>query len=619
MRRRSSHHYSLLPLAQRRPWARLDVLPFAIGYLCLIALDLGQHNHASAAVADGGGGGGWWNDYLADALLPLAMLLHVLLRLACVWSVKMRARVGFRSCRKTDVSWTHVLVVPPPNGGGGGPDVVEVSRSRSASASASIGRTARGDGNEVVTVDFRQIRFRCCVGGGADDEMDGIWTATSGTGPRPICTATLAADEAEAAGEEFHTLHFPIDLPLEWYSQWSGHGTSESLSRSESLFGRNSHPIPIPPISALLSHQLLQPFFLFQLLCVMLWSLDEYWYYAIFTLLMLVLFEWTQAFNRLKSLQRLRETLRPPIQLWVYRCKAWEAIMSNQLVAGDIVSIGIGGGQSVAGGGRGRRGGAHDHDGGTHIPCDMILLGGGAVLNEAVLTGESVPQIKEAVEGLIVQTGAASTSDPAIDESCRLDIDDPSHKRSVLFGGTTLVNATPASQETNGEVNSIPSPPDGGLVTMVLRTGFDTIQGSLLRNMVHSTVSGQTDGINTTDTYIFVALLLLCALGSSIVVLEEGWSDPTRNRFKLILHVVIIITSVVPPELPMELSLAVTTSIADLVSRCKVYCTEPWRIPMAGKVDVCCFDKVRTHTRGTSIVNWLKRTDTAICSSSLLL
>ena len=273
--------------------------------------------------------------------------------------------------------------------------------------------------------------------------------------------------------------------------------------------------------------------------------------------------------------------------------------MSDQLVAGDVVSIGSGGGQSVAGGGRGRRGGAHDHDGGTHIPCDMLLLGGSAVLNEAVLTGESVPQIKEAVEGLIVQTGAASTSGPAIDESCRLDIEDISHKRSVLFGGTTLVNATPASQETNGEVNSIPSPPDGGLVTMVLRTGFDTIQGSLLRNMVHSTVSGQTDGINTTDTYIFVALLLFCALGSSIVVLEEGWSDPTRNRFKLILHVVIIITSVVPPELPMELSLAVTTSIADLVSRCKVYCTEPWRIPMAGKVDVCCFDKVRTHTCGT--------------------
>lgn len=276
--------------------------------------------------------------------------------------------------------------------------------------------------------------------------------------------------------------------------------------------------------------------------------------------------------------------------------------MSDQLVAGDIVSIGSGTGQPMAGVGRGRRGGPHDHEGGTHMPCDMLLLGGGAVVNEAVLTGESVPQIKEAVEGLIVQTGASNIS-ASTDESCRLDIEDPSHKRSVLFGGTILVN----HQKTSGEVNSIPSPPDGGLVSMVLRTGFDTVQGALLRNMVHSTVSGsgQSDGINTKDTYLFVALLLLCAFGSSMVVLEEGWSDETRNRFKLILHVIIIVTSVVPPELPMELSLAVSTSISDLVSRCKVFCTEPWRIPMAGKVDVCCFDKVCTI--GSIVVcRWLR-------------
>lgn len=591
--RRAEHHYGLFPLAQRRPWARLDVLPFAIGYLCLILLDHSQHKHAasSAAATSGGsnGGGGWWTNYLADALLPLAMLLHAMLRLACVWNVKTRAKIGFQSCSKTDGGWTHVLVEPPPNSGGGGSDIVEISKSGS-------------DGNDVVTVDFRQIRFRCCLGAsGIDEEMDGIWTSTPGSAPVGA-TATTAGNAA--AADKFHTLHFPIDLPLTFYGQWSGHGAADSLSRTENLYGTNSHPIPIPPISALLSHQLLQPFFLFQLLCVMLWSLDEYWYYAIFTLLMLILFEWTVAFNRLKSLQRLRETLRPPMQLWVYRCKAWEAIMSDQLVAGDIVSIGSGTGQPMAGVGRGRRGGAHDHEGGTHMPCDMLLLGGGAVVNEAVLTGESVPQIKEAVEGLIVQTGASNIAGGTIDDSCRLDIEDPSHKRSVLFGGTILVNHTPPSQNTSGEANAIPSPPDGGLVSMVLRTGFDTVQGALLRNMVHSTVSGsgQTDGINTTDTYIFVCLLLLCAFGSSMIVLREGWSDPTRNRFKLILHVIIIVTSVVPPELPMELSLAVTTSISDLVSRCKVYCTEPWRIPMAGKVDVCCFDKVRNLVMSLQMV-----------------
>jgi len=108
--------------------------------------------------------------------------------------------------------------------------------------------------------------------------------------------------------------------------------------------------------------------------------------------------------------------------------------------------------------------------------------------------------------------------------------------------------------------------------------------------------AGQSDGINTLDTFLFILLLLLCAVVSAISVLQAGWYDPTRNKFRLVLHVIIIVTSVVPPELPMELSLAVTSSLADLMKRCAVYCTEPFRIPLAGKVDVCCFDKTGTLT-----------------------
>ena len=49
------------------------------------------------------------------------------------------------------------------------------------------------------------------------------------------------------------------------------------------------------------------------MVCVGLWCIDEYWYYAVFTLAMLVLFESTVCHQRLQSVAYLRDMLRPPV------------------------------------------------------------------------------------------------------------------------------------------------------------------------------------------------------------------------------------------------------------------------------------------------------------------
>jgi cation-transporting ATPase 13A1 len=297
------------------------------------------------------------------------------------------------------------------------------------------------------------------------------------------------------------------------------------------------------------------------------------WYYAIFTFFALLMFESTVAYNRLQSLQRLRShTISQERSIFAYRPayppgqNGWTQVLIAELVPGDIVSC-----KRYTISQRSRR--SHQQEQQLNrIPADILVLAGDAVVDEALLTGESIPQLKG-----------------TLGEAFNGNLDLQEHKECILFGGTTLLVGN--AGETPGE---IPSSPDDGVIGMVLRTGFETAQGSLLRTMAHTQKS--VDGIHTTDTYVFIFILLCCAVASAGMVLQEGWNDPTRNRFRLLLHVIIIITSVVPPELPMELSLAVTNSVASLMKDCQVYCTEVFRIPLAGQVTICCFDKTGTLT-----------------------
>ncbi|OQD89512.1 hypothetical protein PENANT_c002G08673 [Penicillium antarcticum] len=355
---------------------------------------------------------------------------------------------------------------------------------------------------------------------------------------------------------------------LKTFQLTEGFTSKAEIDRIQHHYGDNTFDIPVPGFLELFQEHAVAPFFVFQIFCVGLWMLDEYWYYSLFTLFMLVAFESTVVWQRQRTLNEFRGMSIKPYDVWVYRERKWQEITSDKLLPGDLMSVN-----------------RTKEDSG--VACDILLIEGSVIVNEAMLSGESTPLLKDSVQ---LRPGHDLIEPDGLD------------KLSFVHGGTKVLQVThPNTGNDSSQKNlasNITAAPDNGALGVVVKTGFETSQGSLVRTMIYST---ERVSANNAEALLFILFLLIFAIAASWYVWQEGVIRD-RKRSKLLLDCVLIITSVVPPELPMELSLAVNTSLAAL-SKFAIFCTEPFRIPFAGRVDVACFDKTGTLTGEDLVVD----------------
>ncbi|VFV31983.1 probable cation-transporting atpase [Lynx pardinus] len=315
------------------------------------------------------------------------------------------------------------------------------------------------------------------------------------------------------------------------------------------LYGVNEITVKVPSVFKLLIKEVLNPFYIFQLFSVILWSTDEYYYYALAIVIMSVVSIVSSLYSIRKQYVMLHDMVAAHSTVRVSVCRAngeIEEIFSTDLVPGDVMVIPLNG---------------------TVMPCDAVLINGTCIVNESMLTGESVPVTKTNLPNPSVDIKGMG------DEFYSPEI----HKRHTLFCGTTVIQ----TRFYTGEL----------VKAVVVRTGFSTSKGQLVRSILYPK---PTDFKLYRDAYLF----LLCLVAVAGIGFIYTIINSILNKVEIgviIIESLDIITITVPPALPA----AMTAGIVYAQRRLKkigIFCISPQRINICGQLNLVCFDKTGTLT-----------------------
>jgi cation-transporting ATPase 13A3/4/5 len=290
---------------------------------------------------------------------------------------------------------------------------------------------------------------------------------------------------------------------------------------------------------------------MFQIVSIILWSFDDYYYYAACIALISAASIITTLLETRRTIKRMREMSRFTCAVRVLREGQWAVRDSADLVPGDVYDVA--------------------ESGLLLFPADSVLLSGDAIVNESMLTGESVPVSKVPLtDAAIAGLHAAGGEVP------------PDLARHFLFSGTRIIRIRATGGEKDGEA---------GAKAMVVRTGFDTTKGALVRSMLFPKPMGFKF---YRDSFRFIGFLAGIAgvgfLASSVNFVKLGIAWHT-----IVVRALDLITVVVPPALPATMSIGTTFAIARL-RKGGIFCISPNRVNIGGKINVVCFDKTGTLT-----------------------
>ena len=326
---------------------------------------------------------------------------------------------------------------------------------------------------------------------------------------------------------------------------------SDEQETREKIFGKNEIDIEMKSTVQLLLDEAFHPFYVFQIASIILWSMDEYYYYAGCIFVISIVSITTTLVETKQTMKRLREISRFECDVRVLRSGFWRYVESSELVPGDVYEV-------------------TDPNLGQY-PCDSLLLSGDCIVNESMLTGESVPVSKT----------------PATDDTLeRLNLSasaiHPDVAKHMLFSGTKIIRARRPQDDKSDEAAAL---------ALVVRTGFNTTKGALVRSMLFPKPSGFKF---YRDSFRYISVMA-CIAGIGFIASFINFIRLGLQWHLIIVRALDLITIVVPPALPATLTIGTNFALQRLKAK-QIFCISPQRVNVGGKLDVMCFDKTGTLT-----------------------
>ncbi len=325
------------------------------------------------------------------------------------------------------------------------------------------------------------------------------------------------------------------------FQELQGQYTNYGLSvlhheRNKRLYGPNQINVSLRLLLQMISNELLNPFYLFQIISVAFWYYEGYAIYASVVVGLTLLSTGTSVLDMLGVLRTLRkenEALEPAL-----------ARLSNLPDPVLIESAGVVP-ELICRIVRPQR-----------ISFDCIVMSGRCYVKETSVTGDPALKVKSALPA----SGEENTC-----------FDILHHREHTIYGGSSI--------------EDVPAPCE----VLVVNTGFSTVQGKLIREMLYPPKDRYVQYEDAVWFALFLAVISI--VGFCICV-------PTFMSQKLTLRVLIenlfdLITVAVPPILPAAMSIGTSLAIQRLRSK-GIYCISPAKVAVAGKVSIVCIDTMGT-------------------------